>query len=142
MKIYAMAVIGCVGLAGCAGTPVLTGDWSGVYTYNHPQVENGAPTQVPFKARLIQTGDRLEGTISEPNTFQPLGITDREELNAILLAGQVTDSEVWFRKEYNVPGHKLEPIDYRGTLDSRKRTLTGQWNIERTVGSFTMSREK
>jgi hypothetical protein len=119
----------------------LTGEWSGDYTYMRYKDE--PPLHVQFTARLVQKGNQLEGTTSEIDTFE----WDRPEspprprvsqLTATLHEGQISGNQVRFRKEYNAPGRKLEPIEYTGVYDAQRRTITGQWVIGDTVGPFTM----
>ncbi len=142
MKIYSLAFVSSIVLSRCASFPKatpksLTGDWTGAYSYSNSNT-SFKNTHVEFKAHLMQKESRLEGTITEPNTFDNTG--SAPQLSARLSEGSILGDRVKFRKTYNGEGGYTHSVDYEGILDPKRQAMTGQWVIGESVGPFSMKR--
>jgi hypothetical protein len=112
----------------------LGGDWEGSYSMVGPK---GKMISVPFKAHLVQTHSRIDGSTVEPNLTED-SPTD-PELTA-KLTGTIEGNRVSLEKQYNGQGGKAHRVSYQGDYFSARDTLTGHWLIGSEIGAFTMKR--
>jgi hypothetical protein len=115
----------------------LTGHWVGEYTY--AESFHVKSIHVRFDANLIQQGDRLEGTIVEPNTFDPLSLPHRLSLlTATLFDGKIVKNRIRFRKQYNGENGHSQSVEYQGIYNPEGGAISGQWNTGNSEGPFWM----
>lgn len=114
----------------------LTGSWEGHYAY--PPAEGGSAPPVVFSASLRQSDEKLEGEITEPNTFAAADKSVRE-LKA-KVAGTVTKQSVRFVKTYDGTGGQSHSVRYRGKQTGDK--VQGTWTVDTLSGTFEMERVK
>ena len=107
--------------------PNATGAWKGLYHYP-PLRKDGTPynkAPVPFSAKLTQVGERLEGNISEPQTFGPIPAA---VLKSYLVNGLVDRAgNVRFIKKYDGSGGVEHAVTYKGTLARDGKRMEGTW---------------
>jgi hypothetical protein len=128
--LFAFALILFTGAPASAQSANLSGDWRGIYF-------DGAQTNVPFDADLVQRGDRLSGTITEPNTF---GAADVRFLLANI-EGSAAGAQISFSKTYDGTGGESHTVRYTGTLMPNGRRIVGSWQLDGgTQGGFEMVR--
>ncbi len=107
--------------------PNATGAWKGRYHYPALR-KDGTPynkAPVEFSAKLSQVGERLEGLLSEPQTFGPVpaGI-----LKSYLVNGLVDRAgNVRFIKKYDGSGGVEHAVTYKGTLARDGKVMEGTW---------------
>ncbi|MFN3288478.1 MAG: hypothetical protein ACK40H_08510 [Sphingomonadaceae bacterium] len=109
----------------------LTGAWFGRYFY--PPLFAHPP--VSFWAAIVETGGRIEGTTSEPNTMGR-----SSDLLGAILHGTRTGRQVDFTKAYDGASDAAHAVEYRGELDASGELLTGSWRVGRWSGAFEMRR--
>ncbi len=109
----------------------LSGFWEGRYGYGHD-----GQSSVSFDVDVRQTGGRLSGIISEPNTFDP----QAGHMLTAALAGQVSGKHVTFTKTYVGEGYAQHSVTYDGMLSDNNKRIAGRWTIDGTSGEFEMSR--
>ena len=108
----------------------LTGRWQGRYYY-----QDGRES-VAFVVDMYDNGGKLEGRISEPNTF---GGADARSLYANL-AGGVQGRALSFSKTYDGTGGQSHSVQYRGELDQDDMSAKGTWRIPGANGRFELYR--
>ncbi len=109
----------------------LSGFWEGRYDYG-----NDWQSPVSFDVDLTQSGARLSGIISEPNTFDP----EAGHMLTSVLAGQVNSALVSFTKTYVGEGYAQHSVTYEGVVSEKGQRIAGRWKIGGTSGNFEMSR--
>lgn len=108
----------------------LTGFWWGAYWY-----AGGAQDPQSFSAHLREDNGVLLGTTLEQ-------LAQIGELSA-QLTGARSGSSVDFIKVYDpMPGYRLHPIQYLGTVNPALSVIDGEWRIEDAAvnGGFRMTR--
>ena len=103
--------------------------WQGVYAG-----EGNAPTT--FTATLSISGNRVAGTMVEPNTF------GEQDVVFLLsdVAGTVNGERVVFIKTYDGSGGVSHSVRYEGVLSSNGRRIAGSWSLDGARGTFEMVR--
>lgn len=110
----------------------ISGFWDGSYVY-----PLGGAT-VAFDADLKQSGGKITGIITEPNTFDG----EAGPLLTSVLAGQISSSKVSFTKTYVGEGNAQHSVTYEGQLSNKGQLISGQWKISNGhfSGFFKMTR--
>ncbi|WP_407166308.1 hypothetical protein [Bradyrhizobium sp. ORS 111] len=110
-------------------TDTLTGIWDGSY------VQPGAGV-VTFLATLIETGDALGGSVTEPCMTPACPIITH---NASI-AGHRSGSAVSFVKRYEPSGYGYDTVHYDGAVNAEATEIDGRWKIMGTSfsGTFLM----
>ena len=103
--------------------------WQGVYA-------GAGNTPTTFTATLSISGNRLSGTMVEPNTF---GAQDVVYLLADV-AGTVNGERVVFIKTYDGSGGVSHSVRYDGVLSANGRRIAGTWSLDGARGTFEMVR--
>jgi hypothetical protein len=106
----------------------LSGEWEGVY-FSGGQV-------APFSAMLVQDGDGVFGSMTEPAVFG-------DGQSAFLLSdvmGTVRGARITFEKTYNGVGGQTHTVRYQGTISRDGRRITGTWTLEGMSDRFEMVR--
>lgn len=122
--------------------PNATGAWNGRYFY--PELrKDGTPynkAPVPFTARMSQVGERLEGSINEPQTFGPV---QAGVLKSFLVNGLVDRAgNIRFVKKYDGTGGVEHAVTYRGTIARDGKTMEGTWLLlTGSEGRFELAKE-
>ncbi|MBP2161890.1 MULTISPECIES: hypothetical protein [Asticcacaulis] len=114
----------------------VTGTWNGTYSY--PDEEGLEPCH--FTARLVQTGRRFFGSITE-EVDDDLAMVP---LQAAFVDGAVHDTAVSFVKTYDGGGGWAHSVTYDGRLSSEGDEIHGEWRIiedgQVFAGTFIMLR--
>lgn len=107
-------------------------DLSGVW-YGH-YVSRVDPQANSFIALIEETGGGFDGSITEPDREGGGGIR-----NAVI-AGRRTGQALYFVKQYT--GRWDHAVRYSGRIDGEGARVSGNWNVDGVVGTFTMEREQ
>ena len=107
----------------------LTGVWDGTYTQPGVGI-------VTFLATLIETGDALGGSVTEPCMMPACPISTH---NASI-AGHRSGSAVSFVKRYEPPGYGYNTVSYEGTVNAEATEIDGRWKLPGASGTFLMVR--
>ena len=93
----------------------LTGVWDGTYT------QAGAGI-VTFLATLIETGDALGGSVTEPCVMPSCPFS----LHNASIAGHRSGSAVSFVKRYEPPGYGYDKVSYEGAVNADATEIDGR----------------
>jgi len=111
----------------------LSGLWEGQYKYR-----TGWQSPVSFDADLKDSGGRLSGLISEPNSFD----AEAGPLLTSVVSGQAGTADVSFTKTYVGEGRAQHSIIYEGKISDNATRISGRWKIKGQdfSGMFEMTR--
>jgi hypothetical protein len=109
----------------------LTGAWKGEYS---SESLGSSPTR--FDASLFVTGGVLGGTLTEPNTFGPVGYA---ELQADLTGDAYATRQVVLLKTYRTATVDHSVL-YVGRLDDAGTRIEGHWRLGGMQGTFWMEK--
>ncbi len=109
----------------------LTGVWDG----NYIQPGGG---MVTFLATLIDAGDALGGSVTEPCMMPGCPLSTH---NASI-TGHRSGGLVSFVKRYEPPGYGYDTVHYEGLVNADATEIHGRWRIQGTPlsGAFLMVR--
>lgn len=108
----------------------LSGYWTGEYDYPH------SFSPVAFNAHLIEDGDGLTGSITEPDTHKFFDTI----IVMSTLVGSKEGANVRFIKRMQNAG-RHDPIHYIGLVNEAQTQIRGRWIIAgEWSGNFQMSR--
>jgi hypothetical protein len=113
----------------------ISGAWNGTYYYMDPKQKQQLPVNFIFSFDTISCSGRSE----ELNTFNKNSRKLFANLScseAGLHAGQI----ITIKKTYDGTGGVSHSVIYTGTVSPDLHTISGQWAINDTKGTFTMSR--
>jgi hypothetical protein len=130
LKTILASVIVSFVLMGAAIAADLSGSWSGTYYYNDNR------SHVNFAMEIQDFGGTLIGAIVEPNTF---GDQTSQNLFANCF-GQVDGAKVTFIKTYDGTGGESHSALYIGVFDNVNGAISGNWQIDRAFGRFSLRR--
>ena len=108
----------------------VTGVWYGRYHSSVYPQENG------FIALLEESGEGIEGSITEPDDESDAGIRRATVL------GTRDGANVSFIKQYDGSGGWDHSVHYSGMVDAEGTEISGMWFLDLVHGSFVMEREK
>jgi hypothetical protein len=108
----------------------LSGLWTGAYRYRWSRGD------VPFNARLEESGETLTGEIDEPNTF---GDPSSTRLFASV-RGSRQGAQVSFIKRYDGSGGRSHTVGYEGSVNADFTRIEGGWSLAGDSGAFFMER--
>jgi hypothetical protein len=115
----------------------LTGTWAGTYFFPMTNATGGTVGSVTFFAELTIDGDKLRGSVIEPNT---IGDRTTNELRAKIEGTIGEDGLVRFVKTYDGTGGVDHRVEYVGRLDVVTQQIEGVWKVTGSEGRFVMRR--
>lgn len=113
----------------------LSGRWKG--TYHYP---GDAQAPVDFEMKVVHSaGDKLAGTVKEPNTFGPNPAQEPQLYAKCKGAFDAAARKLTWTKTYDGTDGIAHAVEYTGDLSEDGKSVEGVWEIKDDGGNVTAS---
>lgn len=110
----------------------LSGQWDGIFAY-----PAGRGPETPFLASIVQRGNRISGSIIEPDLYGPGSAAEASIIG--VAGGDAVDFTKTYVKASRGYGH---PVDYVGQVEEDGNRIRGVWSLLEMNGTFEMTRQE